>query len=52
MITYDVILEEKHTPVPKTVVVEAENAMQALRKVRKSHRDAKILSCEIVRVGN
>ena len=52
MITYDVILEEKHTPVLKTVMVEAENAMQAMRKVRKSHRDAKILSCVIVRVGD
>ena len=52
MITYDVILEEKHTTVFGTVVVEAENAMQAMRKVRKNHRDAKMLSCEIVRVGN
>ncbi len=52
MIAYEIILNEKHAPVPKTVVVEAENAMQAMRKVRKSHMDAKILSCIIVRVGD
>lgn len=50
MTTYSITLKKKDEPKPRTVVVEAETAILAMKQARLDYGSPDILSCEIVRV--